>query len=372
MAMTSERSRQKKAFSAGSGFSFSYSDMDKRYMRLALRQARKGLGKTSPNPAVGAVLVRDGAVLSTGWHRRAGGPHAEIEALSALPELESAAGATLYVTLEPCSTTGRTPPCVDAIIAAKIGRVVIGSIDANPRHQGRGLDQLRHAGITVTTGVLEEETGLLNVGFNKWITMGMPWVIAKVAQSLDGRITRPAGEPQWLSNNRSRRLVHILRATVDAILVGAETLRRDNPRLTVRTSTQGLQPWRVVVTRSGKLPGNATMLTDEYRDRTLVYQGIGWLDIFRDLGARGVTRLLVEGGGDVLGQLHDLQLIDELWCFITPLLTGGNKPSFAGAGVEGMEDASKLHRIRYKRIGNDVLVTGHMLRRAPISARSPS
>jgi diaminohydroxyphosphoribosylaminopyrimidine deaminase/5-amino-6-(5-phosphoribosylamino)uracil reductase len=354
-----------------SDLSSTQADLDERFMRLALCHARKGLGKTSPNPAVGAVLVRDGSLLSTGWHRRAGGPHAEIEALSALPELESAAGATLYATLEPCSTIGRTPPCTDAIIAAKIGRVVVGAIDANPRHQGRGLERLRRAGIAITTGVLEEECGLLNVGFNKWIITGMPWVIAKVAQSMDGRITRPAGEPQWLSNNRSLRLVHYLRASVDAILVGAETVRRDNPRLTVRPSGPGLQPWRVVVTRSGNLPRDATILTDEHRDRTLVYQGISWLDTFKDLGARGATRLLVEGGADVLGQLHDLELIDELWCFTTPLLTGGNKPSFGGAGVETMKDASRLHRIRYKRVGNDVLVTGHLLRRERVLPSSP-
>jgi diaminohydroxyphosphoribosylaminopyrimidine deaminase / 5-amino-6-(5-phosphoribosylamino)uracil reductase len=346
-------------------------DWDERYMRLALRQARKGLGKTSPNPAVGAVLVRDGAVLSTGWHRRAGDSHAEIEALSALPGLESAAGATLYVTLEPCSTIGRTPPCTDAIIAAKIERVVIGAIDPNPKHRGRGLEQLRRAGIAVTTGVLEEESGLLNVGFNKWITAGMPWVIAKVAQSLDGRITRPAGEPQRLSNNRSLRLVHCLRASVDAILVGAETVRRDNPRLTIRPNTPGLQPWRVVVTRSGNLPSDSTLFTDQYRDRTLVYQGVDWLEMFKDLGTRGVTRLLVEGGGDVLGQMLDLQLIDELWCFLTPLLTGGGKPSFAGAGVESMDAASRLHRIRYKRLGNDLLATGHILRSGGIPASTP-
>jgi diaminohydroxyphosphoribosylaminopyrimidine deaminase / 5-amino-6-(5-phosphoribosylamino)uracil reductase len=340
---------------------------DARFMQLALCQARKGLGKTSPNPAVGAVLVRDGALLSTGWHQRAGGPHAEIEALSALPGGETAAGATLYVTLEPCSTTGQTGPCTDAIIAAKIGRVVVGAVDENPKHRGRGLDQLRHAGIEVTTGVLEEKAGLLNVGFNKWITTGLPWVIAKVAQSLDGRITRPPEEPQSLSNSRSIRLVHCLRATVDAILVGAETVRRDNPRLTVRTKSYGLQPWRVVVTRSGNLPTDARLLTDEFRDRTLVYQGIGWPDILKDLGTKGVTRLLVEGGGEVLGQLNDLQLIDELWCFITPLLTGGNKPAFGGTGVEKMEEASRLHRIRYKRVGNDLLLTGHILRR-----RNPS
>jgi diaminohydroxyphosphoribosylaminopyrimidine deaminase/5-amino-6-(5-phosphoribosylamino)uracil reductase len=242
---------------------------------------------------------------------------------------------------------------------------VVGAIDPNPKHQGRGLDEIRRAGIAVSTGVLEEEAGLLNVGFNKWITTGIPWIIAKIAQSLDGRITRPAGEPQWLSNDRSLRLVHYLRATVDAILVGAETVRRDNPRLTVRLNNQRLQPWRVIVTRSGNLPANTTLLMDEYRDRTLVYQEAGWLDMFKDLGARGVTRLLVEGGGDILGQLRDLQLIDELWCFITPLLTGGDKSSFAGAGVESMMNASKLHRVRYKTLGDDVLATGHVLRSDP-------
>ncbi|MBV9645147.1 MAG: bifunctional diaminohydroxyphosphoribosylaminopyrimidine deaminase/5-amino-6-(5-phosphoribosylamino)uracil reductase RibD [Verrucomicrobia bacterium] len=339
-------------------------DLDKHYMRLALRQARRGLGKTSPNPAVGAVLVRDGVILGTGWHRHPGGSHAEVDVLSALPRRELAAGATLYVTLEPCSTTGRTPPCTEAIIAAKIGRVVLGAIDVNPKHQGRGLEQLRRAGIAITTGVLEEESGLLNVGFNKWITTGMPWVIAKFAQSLDGRITRPAGEPRWLSNDQSFRMVQQLRATVDAILVGAETVRRDNPRLTVRTSAPGVQPWRIVVTRSGNLPTDATIFTDEFRDRTLVCRGIGWLEALRDLGTRGITRLLVEGGGNVLGQLHDLQLIDEAWCLLTPMLTGGNKPSFGGTGVQRTEDASRFHHIRYRRMGNDVLVTGYLLRGA--------
>jgi diaminohydroxyphosphoribosylaminopyrimidine deaminase/5-amino-6-(5-phosphoribosylamino)uracil reductase len=347
-------------------------DVDERYMRLALRQARKGLGRTSPNPAVGAVLVRAGEILATGWHRRAGGPHAEIEALTALPGLGLATGGTLYVTLEPCSTVGRTPPCTEAIIKARIARVVVGAVDPNPHHQGRGLDQLRQAGITVTGGILEEACGLLNVGFNKWITSGLPWVIAKVAQSLDGRITRPTGEPQWLSNSRSVRLAHSLRSTVDAILVGAETVRRDNPRLTVRAGGTGVQPWRVVITRSGNLPREANLLTDEYRDRTLIYQGIAWPDVLRELGAKGVTRLLVEGGGDVLGQLNDLQLIDELWCVVTPLLTGGNKPSFAGAGVESMGNASRLQRIRYKQIGNDVLVTGHILRSERVPERSDS
>jgi diaminohydroxyphosphoribosylaminopyrimidine deaminase/5-amino-6-(5-phosphoribosylamino)uracil reductase len=336
--------------------------LDERYMRMALRLASKGLGRTSPNPAVGSVLVRDGTVLSTGWHRRAGGPHAEIEALTALPTVDLAAGATLYITLEPCSTHGRTPPCTEAIIAAKIRRVVIGAIDANPEHQGRGIEQLKDAGIAVKTGVLEAQCALLNVGFNKWVTTGLPWVIAKVARSLDGQTTRPPGEPKWLSNDRSLRLVHRLRATVDAILVGAETVRRDDPQLSVRTGTAGLQPWRVVVTRSGNLPPGAKLLTDENRERTIIYRDDAWLNILKDLGFKGVTRLLVEGGGDVLGQWRDQNLIDEVWCFITPLLTGGDKPGFGGVGVERIEEASRLSRIRYKRLGNDVLVVGHVLR----------
>jgi diaminohydroxyphosphoribosylaminopyrimidine deaminase / 5-amino-6-(5-phosphoribosylamino)uracil reductase len=337
--------------------------MDERWMRMALHEARKGLGQTSPNPAVGAVIVVADKVLAKGWHRRAGGPHAEIEALSNLPDRRSAYGATLYVTLEPCSTTGRTPPCTDAISAAKIGRVVVGAIDPNPKHHGRGLDKLRSAGIAVTTGVLAEECELLNVGFNRWITNGTPWVIAKVAQSLDGRITRPPGEFQWISNTRSRRVAQCLRSTVDAILVGAETVRRDNPRLTVRERPRSIQPLRVVVTRSGNIPADATILTDQYRDRTVVFRDAAWLDLLKDLGTRGVTRLLVEGGGDVLGQLRDQQLIDELWCFISPCLTGGDKPSFAGAGVAAMSDASRLERIRYKRFGDDVLVTGQVVRK---------
>jgi diaminohydroxyphosphoribosylaminopyrimidine deaminase / 5-amino-6-(5-phosphoribosylamino)uracil reductase len=331
---------------------------DERYMRAALRQARKGLGKTSPNPAVGAVIVRDEIILSTGWHKRAGGPHAEIEALAGVPANRSAKGGTLYVTLEPCSTHGRTPPCTGAIVAAELARVVIGSIDMNPKHQGRGVNELKEAGVEVTTGVLEEECRWLNAGFNKWITSGQPWVIAKFAQSLDGRITRLPGESRWLTNNRSLRLARRLRSTVDAILVGAETVRQDNPRLTLRPSRGQLQPWRIVVTRSGMLPPNSHVLTDEFRERTIVYQNVVWPDLLTELGSRGITRLLIEGGGETLGQLCDLNLVDEVWCFISPLFVGGNKPSIGGRGSESMADASRLDPIHYRRIGDDVLILG--------------
>jgi diaminohydroxyphosphoribosylaminopyrimidine deaminase / 5-amino-6-(5-phosphoribosylamino)uracil reductase len=332
-------------------------DPDANYMRIALREAAKGLGRCSPNPAVGAVLVNSGRLVATGFHRKAGRPHAEIEALRRAPA-SALCGSTLYVTLEPCSTFGRTPPCTDAIIAARIGRVVIGAIDRNPVHAGKGIERLRSAGIRVTAGVLESQCRRLNVGFDRWISSGRPWVIVKIAQSLDGRITRPADESSKLTGAAAHRRVQALRATVDAIMIGAETLRQDNPRLTVRGMRAARQPWRAVVTRNGALPPDSRLLTDGFRERTLVYRGQSWDEVLLDLGKRGVTRLLVEGGGEVLGELLDADLIDEVWNFFAPLLTGGNKPSFGGSGVAGNAEAKPLHHCRFERFENDILVHG--------------
>jgi diaminohydroxyphosphoribosylaminopyrimidine deaminase/5-amino-6-(5-phosphoribosylamino)uracil reductase len=332
-------------------------DPDANWMRIALREAEKGLGRCSPNPAVGAVLVEGGRLLASGYHRKAGRPHAEVEALRRT-EPSALAGSTLYVTLEPCSTFGRTPPCTDAIIAARIGRVVVGTIDRNPVHAGKGIERLRSAGIRVTSGVLESQCRRLNVGFDQWISSGRPWVIAKLAQSLDGRITRPADESTKLTGAAAHRRVQALRATVDAIMIGAETLRRDNPRLTVRSIRAARQPWRAVVTRNGVLPPDSRLLTDSFRERTLVYRGQSWDEVLVDLGKRGVTRLLVEGGGEVLGELLDADLIDEVWSFFAPLLTGGNKPSFGGSGVAGNAEAKPLHHCRFERFENDILVRG--------------
>jgi diaminohydroxyphosphoribosylaminopyrimidine deaminase/5-amino-6-(5-phosphoribosylamino)uracil reductase len=336
--------------------------VDERFMRFALCQARRGLGSTSPNPAVGAIIVQAGEVIATGFHERAGEPHAEINALSKLSSLDRSNGATLYVTLEPCSTHGRTPPCTEAIVRAGIARVVIGAIDPNPRHSGRGVDLLRQTGLDVTTGILESECTNLNVGFNKWIVTKTPWVIAKVAQTLDGRITRPPAESQQLSNKRSQRLTHYLRSTVDAIMVGGETVRRDDPQLTIRLVHSQNQPWRVIATRSGEIPRTAKVFTDRFANRTLVYQGKSWSEIFAELGDRGVTRLLVEGGGEVLGDLLDKREIDEIWCFLTPYLVGGDKPSFAGVGIDRYEEAIAIETTRYKQIGNDLLIRGRVRR----------
>ena len=324
-------------------------------MRLALREARRGVGRTSPNPSVGAVIVSArGKLLARGWHRAAGSPHAEIEAIRRLGRPSLARGATLYVTLEPCSTQGRTPPCVDAIIAAGLGRVVIGAVDPNPSHAGRGLRLLRKAGIQVVSGILAEECAALNRPFNKWIVTGLPLVIAKCAMSLDGRITRRPGEGQWLTSRASRADAHRLRAQVDAILIGAGTLRADNPRLTVRGVRGARQPWRVVLTRSGILPADAHLFTDEHRDRTLVYKKRSLAWVLRDLGRRQVTSVLIEGGTEILGEAFAKRLVDRVHFYIAPLLLGGPKlaiPARAGANIISAE---------YRRIGSDLLLTGNI------------
>jgi diaminohydroxyphosphoribosylaminopyrimidine deaminase/5-amino-6-(5-phosphoribosylamino)uracil reductase len=332
--------------------------MDERWMRVALTEAARGLGRCSPNPAVGAAIVCGGELKASGYHRQAGQPHAEIEALRALARPDDARNATLYVTLEPCSTTGRTPPCTDAIIAAGLRRVVVGAVDPNPVHRGKGLEQLKQAGIEVTTGVLEKECSDLNVGFNRWITSRMPWVIVKFAQSLDGRITRRPGENQTITGPAAHHRVQELRATVDAILVGAETVRTDDPRLTVRGIPDARQPLRAIVTRTGNLPKTARLFTDEHKDRTVVFQNQSWRDVFAELGQREITRCLVEGGSNVLGQLFDEGWIDEVWSFTAPILVGGDKPSIGGLGVRSNEAGLRIANPQFEKLGSDILVHG--------------
>jgi diaminohydroxyphosphoribosylaminopyrimidine deaminase/5-amino-6-(5-phosphoribosylamino)uracil reductase len=332
------------------------------FMREALDEAARGAGHTSPNPAVGAVIVRDGRILARGWHRQAGLPHAEIEAIRALENPELARGATLYVTLEPCSTHGRTPPCCEAIIRHGFSKVVIGAVDPNPLHAGRGVDLLRAAGIEVKAGVLAAECAALNRAFNRWIATRRPWVVAKAGLSLDGRLTRPPGEGQWLTSGASREAAMRLRAQADAILIGAGTLRADNPRLTVRGDGGEpalRQPWRVVVTRRGELPEASHVFTDEHRDRTLIYHGQSLRTVLRDLGRRQVTQVLIEGGGAVLGDAFDRGLVDEVCFFLAPLLCGG--PDVIGGRGAGSTAASiLLEAVRYERIGDDVVMRGNV------------
>lgn len=333
-------------------------DRDENFMRIALNEAKKALGQTSPNPVVGAVLVIDNRIVSKGHHREAGHAHAEIECLrdfnAPLP-----ARATLYVTLEPCSTTGRTAPCTDAIIRAGLKNVVVGATDLNPRHSGRGMIELRNAGVRVRDGILAEECTRLNEAFNKWIVTGQPFVIAKCGMSLDGRLTRPPNESRWITGRDARRDAHQLRACVDAVLVGAETVRVDNPRLTVRSVRRTRQPWRVVLTRSGQLPREAHVFSDKFAARTLIYKGKSLALVLQDLGKRGVTSVLIEGGGEILGEALDKRLIDKVQIYFGPILTGGPVLAFPGQGAAKSVDALRLRDIEYQQIGQTISLRGY-------------
>jgi len=331
---------------------------DEKFMRLALHEAARGIGRTSPNPAVGAVIVKAGRVVAKGWHRCAGAPHAEIEALRSPKNPGLARGATLYVTLEPCCTHGRTPPCTDAIVNAGLARVVAGATDPNPRHAGRGFAILKKAGVRVTSGVLATECTAMNAPFNKWITTGLPFVIAKAGMSLDGRFTRPSGEGQWLTSPHSRADAMRLRAYVDAILIGAETLRADNPSLTIREirGFQDKQPWRVVLTRSGPLPKSAHLFTDIHRARTLVYRKKPLRFVLRDLARRGCTSVMIEGGGELLGTAFDARLVDRVHFYFAPILVGG-PVVIGGRGARATNGSAQLKNVKYLRVGPDLLLT---------------
>jgi len=333
-------------------------ERDEQFMRTALHEAQKALGQTSPNPAVGAVLVINNRIVAKGHHREAGRDHAEIECLrdfgAPVP-----AHASLYVTLEPCSTEGRTAPCTDAILQAGIKNVVVGAIDVNPRHSGKGIAQLRNAGVNVREGVLADECAHINEAFNKWIMTGRPFVIAKCGMSLDGRLTRPAVEPRWITGRSARSHARELRAHVDAVLVGAETVRADNPRLTIRGTRSARQPWRVVLTHSGKLPRRARLFSDRLAARTLIYKGRSLAGVLKNLGKRGMTNVLIEGGGELLSQALDARLIDKVQLYLGPILTGGPVIAFAGRGATNAANALRLGRVSYQRIGQSVCITGY-------------
>ena len=327
-------------------------------MRAALREARRGLGHTSPNPAVGAVLVAANRIIARGYHRRAGAPHAEVECLRQFGK-RPPKSATLYVTLEPCSTSGRTGPCTSAIIESGVSKLVVGALDPNPRHSGRGIRMLTEAGLEVRTGVLAAECSELNEAFNKWIQTGRPFVIAKCGMSLDGRLTAPPLEGRWLTSAASRRHAHRLRSQVDAILVGAETIRSDDPKLTVRGIRGARQPWRVVLSRSGSLQAAARILTGRFADRTMVFREIDLDVLLGELGAKEITSVLIEGGGIMLSQALDQHLIDKVQVYVAPLLAGGPVVAFSGSGASSTSEAPRLNRVRYERIGEDICVTGY-------------
>jgi len=359
---------------------------DERFMRRTLELAAKALGRTSPNPVVGAVIVRNGRIIGEGFHRRAGLPHAEREALRRITE--TARGATIYVNLEPCSHYGRTPPCADALIEAGIKRVVVGMVDPNPLVQGRGLRRLRRAGIAVATGVLREECERLNEDFACFIRTGRPFVTLKLAASLDGRIAAASGDSQWISGEQSRHVVHELRNRVDAILVGAETVRNDDPRLTCRMRG-GRDPLRVVLDGRLSIMPSARVCTQPSTAPTLIAtsedhgrgekqaqleaQGVQVVclpgkngqvplrPLLVELGRRGHKSVLIEGGGRIAAAALREGVVDKVLFFYAPLLLGGEGRAMIGPlGIDRVAAGQKLHTITVERIGKDILVAAYI------------
>jgi len=354
-------------------------------MIRALESAWSAVGLTSPNPPVGAVLVRDGSVVGEGCTQPAGQAHAEVVALNEAGDL--ARGATLYVTLEPCSHHGRTPPCTDAIIVAGVAEVYASTVDKNPRISGSGIDQLRAAGIAVHIGEGQDDADELAAPHTKLITTGKPLVTAKFAMSLDGKIATRTGDSKWISGVESRRYVHELRANSDAIMAGIGTVIADDPQLTARSpdgSPLARQPLRVVVDSSGRLPPKSTLLKqpgntlvavandsvakrvgfEEARAEVLAAPAangrVDLLALLEELGRRGITTVFVEGGATLLGSLFDAGLVDRVVAFVAPVIIGGGfAPSpVGGAGAYLMADALRLSDIQMETFGDDVAVTG--------------
>lgn len=338
-----------------------FSKEDEFWMGRALILAKRGIGCTSPNPPVGAVIVKDGKQLGAGWHKAAGKPHAEIEALNSLPARHLAKGATLYVTLEPCSTFGRTPPCTEAIIESGIQKVVWAMDDPNPKHCGRARRILENAGIEVQTGVLNEEVKEILRPWSKYITSGRPWVILKGAMSLDGRIVPPSPR-KFVTSKAARQDAMQIRATVDGILVGGATLRADNPRLTIRgigKSRNRPQPYRFVWTKApDQLPRSSNVFQDNSKDRTVIISSPDFFSLLQEIKKYGVVSLLVEGGGIVHGAVIDSKLVDEVYVYLAPKIFGGPTPFTKGIGATSSSDAIRFERVEIKVLGDELRIRG--------------
>jgi len=317
-------------------------------MRRALGLAKRAGDGTRPNPRVGAVVVKAGRLLGEGFHRRAGEPHAEAIAIHQAGS--RARGADLYVTMEPCSSHGRTPPCTGAIRRAAIRRVIYGSSDADPRNAARAEKILRQAGIRVRGGVLKRECDRLNEDYFHWTRTRQPWVILKLAMTLDGSLAVPGR--RWITGREARAEVQRIRAVCDAILVGAETVRTDNPRLTLRVRSTRPQPWRAVVTRSGRLPSGSGIFTDVHRDRTLVYRNRTWEHVLQDLYGKGVRRLLVEGGAKTAAALLAEGRVNEAVLFFAPETAERGNPKVGGWAGWGWR------RVAVALLGTDLCLRG--------------
>jgi len=358
---------------------------DEVFMAQALELARQGRGSVSPNPLVGAVIVKGGRVIGRGFHREFGAEHAEVVALR--DASEDVTGATLYVNLEPCAHEGKQPPCVEAIKQSDIGRVVIGMQDPHPLVNGRGIECLTSNGLAVTCGVLEDECRALNEAFIKLATTGLPFNTLKIAQSLDGRIAAADGQSKWITCEASRRHVHQVRSEVDAVVVGIGTVLADDPSLTVRL-TSGRQPKRVVLDSGLRIPTQAKLLNDAFVHQTIVvttgnasqaaterikqcgaevwqtcadsHGRVDLQELSVKLGKAGVASVLIEGGARVFSAYLAAQLVDKVLIFIAPRIFRNGLPAVQESGITSLEGAVGFERVQYERVGTDMLFTGYV------------
>jgi len=359
------------------------------YMAQALSLAKLALGQVSPNPAVGAVVVKNDVVLGQGYTQPPGSWHAEVVALRQAGE--QALGGVMYVTLEPCCYYGRTPPCSEAIIAAGISEVHVAMLDPNPLVSGRGKDELERNGVKVYVGEHEAEAREVNEAYTKFITTGIPFVTAKFAVSLDGKIATKSGDSRWISGEEARKYVHSLRYITDAVMAGVNTVLVDDPRLTARCGGRGgtarKQPLRVIVDSKGRTPLTARVFSEPGKALLAVgklvrpegatalaqigaellelpsAQGLVDLEkLLKALGEREITSVLVEGGGILLGSLFDCGLVDKVIVFVSPIIIGGKeaKTAVAGNGVDKVVNSFKLERIKVEKLGNDLMVSGYV------------
>jgi diaminohydroxyphosphoribosylaminopyrimidine deaminase/5-amino-6-(5-phosphoribosylamino)uracil reductase len=360
-------------------------DKDERYLRMACRLARRAAGRTSPNPQVGAVLVRGGRIVGSGYHRYAGGDHAEIAALKRAGR--RANGATLYITLEPCSHQGRTPPCTGALIRAGVKEVVCGTGDPNPLVAGRGFRQLRRAGIKVRARILEEECRRLIEDFAKYITRGVPFVTLKLAATLDGGIAARSGDARWISGEKSRHTVQRLRNRVDAVLVGSGTVKADDPLLTCRIRG-GRNPRRVVLDSRLTIPLSAKILHLKDADKTIIATGAGasqrkrralqalgvrilripvkngqvsWRGLLRALASQGIVSVMIEGGAATAASALKEKVIDKVLFFYAPKILGGDAlPMIGTLGLSRVRQALNVKDLQVDKSGDDFVVTGYL------------
>jgi len=363
---------------------------DTDYMKMALHLAQQGRGRTSPNPMVGAVVVKDGAVAGMGYHQKAGTPHAEIHALNEAGM--AAQGSTLYVTLEPCCHRGRTLPCVDFIIRSRVARVVAAMQDPNPLVNGRGIRMLRDAGIKVDVGILENEARKLNEFFIKYITKKIPFVILKAAVSLDGRIATRTGDSRWITGEAARERAHEIRDTVDAVLVGVNTVITDNPSLTTRLAgRQGRDPIRIILDTHLRTPLDARVIVNDSPAKTFIFAGgdvarerikayqernvtvlvakkgmhrIEFVQILEDLGVMEVSSLMIEGGAEVHASALKSGIVDRVVFFVAPKIIGGggSREAIANLGVERIRDAMQIEHVHVEQVGEDVMIEGDVIK----------